>query len=284
VLLTLARPDLLDGRPNWGSRLASYSSIPLEPLGEEDSRALATELLRGQELKDADQLASTAEGNPLFIEELASSLAEGATARGELPTNVRTIVSARLDALPNLERSLLLDASVVGRVFWRRVLEHLGWESGSLLSAVDSLERRDFIRRDLKSRVGGDQQFSFKHALIRDVAYATLPRARRRARHAAVARFVEDDAGELDAVAPFLAHHWQEAGDSDRALDYFLTAAERASRGWAKEEAVQFYDRALELVPPDHRERRRRLLLARSVVAQAAAHIPDAESLRSEQD
>jgi class 3 adenylate cyclase len=64
VLLTLARPDLLDGRPNWGSRLASYSSIPLEPLGEEDSRALATELLRGQELKDADQLASTAEGNP----------------------------------------------------------------------------------------------------------------------------------------------------------------------------------------------------------------------------
>jgi class 3 adenylate cyclase len=284
VLLTLARPDLLDGRPNWGSRLASYSSIPLEPLGEEDSRALATELLRGQELKDADQLASTAEGNPLFIEELASSLAEGATARGELPTNVRTIVSARLDALPNLERSLLLDASVVGRVFWRRVLEHLGWESGSLLSAVDSLERRDFIRRDPKSRVGGDQQFSFKHALIRDVAYATLPRARRRARHAAVARFVEDDAGELDAVAPFLAHHWQEAGDSDRALDYFLTAAERASRGWAKEEAVQFYDRALELVPPDHRERRRRLLLARSVVAQAAAHIPDAESLRSEQD
>jgi predicted ATPase len=260
VLLTLARPDLLDGRPNWGSRLASYSSIPLEPLGEEDSRALATELLRGQELKDADQLAATAEGNPLFIEELASSLAEGATARGELPTNVRTIVSARLDALPNLERSLLLDASVVGRVFWRRVLEHLGWESGSLLSAVDSLERRDFIRRDLKSRVGGDQQFSFKHALIRDVAYATLPRARRRARHAAVARFVEDDAGELDAVAPFLA------------------AAERASRGWAKEEAVQFYDRALELVPPDHRERRRRLLLARSVVAQAAAHIPDAES------
>jgi predicted ATPase len=116
--------------------------------------------------------------------------------------------------------------------------------------------------------------------LIRDVAYATLPRAKWRARHAAFARFVEDDAGELDAVASFLAHHWREAGDTDRALDYFLTAAERASRGWAKEEAVQFYDRALELVPPDRRERRRRLMLARAVAAQAATHVVDAERLR----
>jgi predicted ATPase len=121
--------------------------------------------------------------------------------------------------------------------------------------------------------------------LIRDVAYATLPRAKRRSRHAAVARFVEQDAGEPDAVAAFLAHHWREAGDVDRALDYFLTAAERASRGWAKEEAVEFYDQALELVPTDQQERRRRLMLARSVVAQAAAHIVDAERLlRLEQE
>jgi len=136
------------------------------------------------------------------------------------------------------------------------------------------------IRRDPRSRVEGDDQFSFKHALIRDVAYATLPRSTRRARHAAVARFVEEDAGELDAVAAFLAHHWREAGDADRALDYFLTAAERASRGWAKEEAVQFYDQALEVVPENQRERRRRLTLARAVVAQAASHIVDAERLQ----
>jgi class 3 adenylate cyclase len=277
VLLTLARPELLDTRPSWASRLPSYSSIRLEPLGEEDSRDLARELLQSHGESNIDRLAATAEGNPLFIEELAASVSEGATATDKLPTNVRAIVSARLDALPTTERSLILDASVVGRVFWRRVLESQGWESGSLSDALDSLEQRDFIRRDATSRVGGDQQYSFKHTMIRDVAYETLPRSKRRSRHAAVARFVEDDAGELDAVAPFLAHHWREAGDSDRALDYLLTAAERASRGWAKEEAVQFYDRALELVPADHRERRRRLMLARSVAAQAAVHIEDAE-------
>jgi class 3 adenylate cyclase len=284
VLLALARPELLDSRPGWGSRLPSYSSIPLEPLGEDDSRELARELLRSYGEGKADRLAATAEGNPLFIEELAASLAEGATATDKLPTNVRAIVSARLDALPATERSLVLDASVVGRVFWRRVLESLGWDNGTLSGALDSLEQRDLVRRDPVSRVGGDQQFSFKHALIRDVAYATLPRAKRRSRHAAVARFVEEDAGELDAVAAFLAHHWREAGDVDRAVDYFLTAAERASRGWAKEEAVQFYDRALELVPTDQRERRRRLVLARSVVAQAATHIVDAERLQRLED
>jgi class 3 adenylate cyclase len=285
VLLTLARPELLDTRPAWGSRLPSYSSIPLEPLGEEHSLELARELLQGNGNLNPDQLVATAEGNPLFIEELAASLAEGVTARDKLPTNVRAIVSARLDALPPRERSLVLDASVIGRVFWRRVLGSLGWESESLSAALDSLEQRDLIRHEPISRVGGDQQFSFKHALIRDVAYATLPRAKRRSRHAAVARFVEQDAGELDAVAAFLAHHWREAGDTDRALDYFLTAAERASRGWAKEEAVQFYDRALELVPADQRERRRRLVLARSVAAQAAVHTIDAElRLRHEQE
>jgi class 3 adenylate cyclase len=280
VMLALARPELLDSRPGWGSRLPSYSSIPLEPLGEKHSRDLARELLRTHGESNADRLVATAEGNPLFIEELVASLSEGATATDRLPTSVRAIVSARLDALPATERSLVMDASVVGRVFWRRVLESLGWNSVALADALDSLEQRDFIRRDPTSRVGGDHQFSFKHALIRDVAYATLPRAKRRSRHAAVARFVEEDAGELDAVAAFLAHHWREAGDVDRALDYFLTAAERASRGWAKEEAVEFYDRALELVPSDQRERRRRLMLARSVVAQAAIHVVDAERLQ----
>jgi class 3 adenylate cyclase len=280
VMLALARPELLDSRPGWGSRLPSYSSIPLEPLGEEDSRELARELLRSHGENNADRLVATAEGNPLFIEELAASVSEGAAAADKLPTSVRAIVSARIDALPATERSLVLDASVVGRIFWRRMLESLGWESEALSDALDSLEQRDLIRRDPTSRVGGDQQFSFKHALIRDVAYATLPRAKRRSRHAAVARFVEQDAGELDAVAAFLAHQWREAGDVDRALDYYLTAAERASRGWAKEEAVQFYDRALELVPPDQLERRRRLMLARAVVAQAAIHVVDAERLQ----
>jgi class 3 adenylate cyclase len=284
VLLALARPEFIDGRPSWGSRLPSFSSIAVEPLGERDSRELATQLL-GNLDEDAARFAAKAEGNPLFIEELAASVAEGATvASGDLPTNVRAIVSARLDALPGQERTLLLDASVVGRYFWPRVLEQLGWGSTALSEALDSLEQRDLIRRDPKSRVAGDHQFSFKHTLIRDVAYATLPRAKRRARHAAVARFVEQDAGELDAVAAFLAHHWREAGDTDRALDYFLTAAERASRGWAKEEAVDFYDLALELVPEENRERRRRIMLTRAVVAQAAVHIVDAERLgRSEE-
>src|SRR5206468_7461414 len=139
-----------------------------------------------------DAVARTAEGNPLFIEELVASLAERTTTDADvLPTSIRAIVSARLDGLPPDERSVLVDASVVGRIFWRGAVARME-QRDDLSRLLGSLEERDLISREAISRIKGDQQFAFRHSLIRDVAYQTLPRAIRRERHAAVAAYLDE--------------------------------------------------------------------------------------------
>ena len=190
-------------------------------------------------------------GNPLFIEELVAWLSEGgATGAGRLPANLKAIIAARVDQLPAPERQVILDASVVGDFFWLGSLQALGGD-GSLAGTLQSLERRDLIRRSPSSRIAGDQELIFKHGLVREVAYATLPKAARRERHAVVARFVERAAGDPTAYAAILAHHWREAGEGARAADYLLIAADQAGRGWASREAVELCNQALELRSPE---------------------------------
>ena len=282
LLLALARPELLENRPSWGGGLPGYTAIPLEPLSSEQSQELAGHALvqartRGYE---AAELAATAEGNPLFIEELAASLAENATeGPAGLPTTIRAIVSARLDALPAAERDVLLDASVVGKVFWRGALETMSSGNAELARLLDSLEQRDLVRREPISRFDGEQQFIFKHILIQDIAYATLPRPARRDRHLAVARFLEEKTGQGLAASSALAHHWLQAGDKGRAADFLVMAGDQAGRGWAKGEAVDFYQQALQLLPEDDGDRRRQITRRLAVALQALYHVADAELL-----
>ena len=171
---------------------------------------------------------------------------------------MRAIVAARLDALPPEERSVLVDASVVGRVFWRGAVAGIA-ERPDLATALGSLEERDFIRREAVSRITGEQQFAFKHAVIRDVAYERLPRAARRERHAAVARFLEERTGDVGQATEAIAQHWREAGENRRALDCLVVAADQAGRGWAKQHAVTLYRAALALVDAEDEELRRDL-------------------------
>ena len=154
----------------------------------------------------------------------------------------------------------------------------LGQPADELPVLLDSLEGRDLIRREPVSRYQGQQQFRFKHSMIRDVAYATLPRARRREAHGAVAVFLEEVHAERDSPA-VLGHHWQEAGDAERAVGNYVAAAEQASRGWAKEEAVGLFRRALSLVQQSDRERFGRLRLKLAVAEQMLYHVPDAQLL-----
>jgi class 3 adenylate cyclase len=283
LLLTLARPELLAKRPSWGAGVQAYTALPLEPLDGEHSRQLAVRLLAHASAdappQTAEELAETGEGNPLFIEELVASIAERSAAAGhELPTSIRGIIAARLDAVPPVERSLLHDASVVGRIFWNGALARLGLYGERLPELLDSLEGRDLIRREPVSRFQGQQQFRFKHTLIRDVAYATLPRAKRSQAHAAVAAFLEGVHAERDSPA-VIGYHWREAGDRERAADHFVAAAEQASRGWAKEEAVRLYKEALALVREEDKERHRKLRLKLAVAQQMLYHLPDAERI-----
>jgi class 3 adenylate cyclase/predicted ATPase len=281
MLLTLARPELTTQRPTWGSGLPAYVALPLERLGGEHAEELGRRLLvsAGADARTANELAAKAEGNPLFIEELASSLVEGRANAGDLPSSIRGIIAARLDTLPPIERDVVLDASVFGKVFWSGGLTSFAEDGPARLEALDSLEGRDLIRRDPVSRLQGQQQFAFKHQLIREVAYSILPRTLRAKRHRAIAVFLEEAAGEAGDVAPALAHHWREAGEPERAVDYLLVGAEQANRGWAKDEAFRLYGEALELVPEDAAERRREIAKRLAVVAQAAYHLIDAERL-----
>jgi class 3 adenylate cyclase/tetratricopeptide (TPR) repeat protein len=288
LLLSLARGELLDVRPAWGGGRPNYTALELRPLSGEDSTRLARALLaqRAEPTPHeiVQRLEQTAEGNPLFIEELAASLVERtADSAEELPTTVKGIIAARIDALPPEERSVILDASVVGKTFWRGVLERVRGDARGIAEALDSLEQRDLVRREPSTTVQDDEEFSFKHMLIREVAYATLPKAVRRERHSAVARFIEDAAADRVAEsAATLAYHWGEAGEQGRELHYLRLAATRA---WPAE-AIALYDRALELVPEDDTETHRSLRLERAAArVRAGAYaeaIPELDGLLEE--
>ena len=111
--------------------------------------------------------------------------------------------------------------------------------------------------------------------MIREVAYATLPRARRRERHEAIAAFLEEAVAETGDVAPALGHHWFEAGELERASRYYVAAGDVASRGWAKEQAALYYQQALGAIPEDDRDLRREVAKRYAVAAQSALHVPE---------
>jgi class 3 adenylate cyclase len=270
MILTLARPELCDQRPNWGSGLPEFLALTLGPLDADDARQLAMRRLgHGAQ---ADAVLDIAEGNPLFIEQLAASI--GQTAPGRLPTNIREIVAARLDALPPDERALLLDASVVGKVFWLDALRALGCDTDPT-PLVERLERRDLIRRETGSLIEGKPQYAFTHALIREVAYDMLARADRTRRHGLVADFFSRTVGETAESIGVMARHWRAAGRNDVAVEHLIRAAQVAEGGWAKDHAAFLYREALTLIPENDVERRRAVRRRLALASTASMHVAD---------
>jgi predicted ATPase len=220
-----------------------------------------------------ERIGEAAGGNPLFLEELSTSVAEGSTDPTRvLPVSVVSIIAARLDALPMRQRRLLLDASVIGRTFWPSLLRRLD-PSTDVDAALAELEAREFVRRDRTSELEGEDAYSFRHNSLREVAYNTLPKAERRERHAVVAGFAEDSFPDGSRfLAPILAYHWREAGDEARAIGYFQQAAEQAEASWAMHEAVGFYSQMLELLPEGD-TRLRTTRMKRAIAMQKFNHI-----------
>jgi class 3 adenylate cyclase len=273
LLLTLARPELVDARPEWGSSVPEFLTLTLGPLADEHARELAVRRLGDDE--HAEAVLEIAEGNPLFIEQLAASIGE--TAPGRLPTSIREIVAARLDSLPAGERALLLDAAVAGKVFWLDALVALNATAGraELARSLDQLERRDLIRRESGSMIEGKPQFAFTHALIREVAYDLLPRAERARRHAIVAEFFGQNTGGSGEAIGAMARHWRSAGDHERAVPQLVRAAELAERGWAKDHAAFLYREALALVPEEDVDQRRSIRRRLGIASAASLHAPE---------
>ena len=270
LLVTLARPEFLDARPAWGGRLSSYTSLTLGPLNGDEAYQLAVRRLADH--ARAEEVVRIAEGNPLFIEQLAATIGE--TSKGALPTSIRALVAARLDALPSQDRALLLDAAVIGKVFWAEALRPLSPER-DLDGILDEFERRDLIRREPASILENQQQFAFTHVMIRDVAYELLARSDRASKHALVAEFFERSTGTSAQAIGAMARHWLSAGDFERAIEQLIRAAEQAERGWAKDHAALLYREGLDLVPPEETERRTALRRRLALASTASFHLED---------
>ena len=212
----LARDELLERRPGWGASRRTTTSLFLDPLTAADTRELIATLLRdaGAKPEVLDVLAERAEGNPLFAEEMVQRLAEeGSSKAAELPDTVQGLLAARLDSLAPLERHLVAHAAVVGRVFWEGALAPVAEaEGGDLQAALSTLREKDIIVPGEGVRLADEQELAFKHVLIRDVAYGTLPKAVRARKHFEVGMFIEQRAGErLHEVVALLAEHYGRA-------------------------------------------------------------------------
>jgi tetratricopeptide (TPR) repeat protein len=199
LLLCLARPELLDERPGWGGGHVNAATIVLEPLSDEDSGALVGHLARDAGDEERKRIAGAAEGNPLFIEQIVAM--RGESPSDELPPTIQALLAARLDALPRAERALLQRASVAGKEFWS------GFSGDG--AVLDALVVKDLVA-PAASMLPGEYAFRFRHQLIRDAAYRSLPKRARAEQHAAFVEWLEERAGEAE-YAEITGWHLEQA-------------------------------------------------------------------------
>ncbi len=216
LLVTLARPELLDMRPDWGGGRVRATSIQLEPLSNKDSEDLVAALVEasgdGGLSFDLQRAAlEKTEGNPLFVEEMVRMLVEdGGNGRARrIPDTLQALIAARIDRLQPDAKRVLQRASIVGRVFWDGAVQHLSPELDDLDAVMDDLMLRDFIARETRSSLKDETAFRFKHVLIREVAYAGLAKASRAAYHDRFAAWLGERAGE--ELLEIRAYHLDQA-------------------------------------------------------------------------
>ena len=182
LIVCTARPELFERRAGWGGGKLNSLTLALSPLSNADSAKLLALVLDRAVLPAETQqgLLERASGNPLYAEQFGRLYLErGSIDDLPLPESVHGLIAARLDALPAAEKSLLQDAAVMGKVFWSGALG----ANGDAAQHLHALERKDFIRGERRSSVEGEQEYAFRHVLVRDVAYGQIPRAERAARH-----------------------------------------------------------------------------------------------------
>ena len=229
LVVSTAVPELLSRRAGWGGGRTNALTLSLPPLSTEETARLVHELLEravlAVELQRA--LIERADGNPLYAEEFARMVAERGGAESAVPETVQGIIAARLDALAPEHKRLLQHAAVVGKVFWAGAVDAL---SGSAPQEVEAglreLQRRELVRRERRSSVAGEDEYAFRHVLIRDVAYGQIPRANRAERHRAAAEWIAR-LGRPEAHGELVAYHYLEA------LEYARAAGLDTAELWA---------------------------------------------------
>ncbi len=300
LIVTLARPELLDKRPNWGAGKRHFSSLFLEPLPEAAMRQLLAGLVPGLPAAAASAIVARADGVPLYAVETVRMLVgdgrlsekdgvyvpSGDLSQLAVPDTLTALISARLDALDPADRSLLQDAAALGQSFTANALAAVAGQSPEdLESRLRSLVRRELLILRADPRAPDRGQYAFVQSLIREVAYNTLARKDRKTRHLAAARYFESlDTDELvGALAGhYLAAH-ENAGDGPdagalavQARIALKAAAERASSLGSQAQALRFLEQALAIATDD--VERADLSEAAGRAAEAADLIDEASS------
>ena len=238
LILSLARPELLDVRPGWGGGRLRATAIELEPLQAAESQRLIEALLPGDGLapEARDDLLEKTEGNPLFVEETIRMLAEsgGNYLPERIPDTLQALIAARIDHLPSAEKALLHRAAVIGRIFWHGALAHLS-PGADVDELLDDLLLRDFVLGEPRSTIIGERAYRFKHVLIREVAYGGLTKAARAELHARFAEWLRERAG--DELLEIRAYHLDQAAVLHAELDGAVPAELARETAAALEEA-----------------------------------------------
>ncbi|MEN3341001.1 MAG: hypothetical protein V7644_405 [Actinomycetota bacterium] len=262
LLLCLARRELLDVRPTWGGGRARATAIELEPLPAEESAQLVEALTADLELPvDTEAVLAKTEGNPLFLEETIRMLAERPRAGAErIPDTLQALIAARIDRLPATQRALLQRAAVMGRIFMAGAAAQLSPTDDDVGQALDELLLRDFLVREPRATISGEEAYKFKHVLIREVAYAGLSKTARADLHSLFADWLDERAG--DELLEIRAFHLDQSARlhaeldgaappelRERAAEALTHAGRRALSREAFRTARKLLLRAVELAP-----------------------------------
>ena len=274
LVLALARPELADRHPHWGLRSRNSTSLSLEPLPRSAMEELLDGFVPGLPEDLRGQILDSAEGIPLYAVEtvrmlLDRSLLEqhgdeyrptGPIDSLDVPETLHGLIAARLDGLAAGERRVLQDASVLGKTFTRAALAAVTEQDAPDLDGVlEALVRKEILSLQADPRSPERGQYGFLQDLLRQVAYETLPRKERKARHLAAAEYLEQAwlDGDEDVVEIVASHYLvaieldpkgRDVGDiRAEALSTLTRAGERAASVAASESAQRYFEQALEL-------------------------------------
>ena len=278
LFFVLTRPVLFERREQWGKG-EGFETIRLSPLSREQSEQLLVEVLQKvvnipNTLREL--IIEHAEGNPYYIEEMIRMLVEdGIIIKEEpvwriqpsrlsdlrIPSTLTGVIQARLDGLPKQERTILQQASIVGRVFWDAAVMHINQgqplDEISIAHILESLQSREMVFERQPSAFAEAAEYLFKHVIFREVTYETVLLRQRKKYHSLVADWLIGQHGDRVAeMSGLIANHLVKAGRSAEAVDYFQQAAETAAAKYANEEAADLYQQAIKLTSEQEAEKR----------------------------
>ncbi len=279
-VVTMARPELLETRPGWGGGKRNYAAIFLDPLSPEENGAMIDDLLATSLPPELKRLViERSEGNPLYTEEIVRMFIDRGVLRAteaalwevarsvdevEVPRSIQGLIAARLDSLPPEEKALLQDAAVVGRAFWLGSVALLGGlDAGRARELLGRLRVKEIVVPREPPTFSGELELAFRHVLIRDVAYESLPKSLRADKHVQVAGWAQERAGERsEEMAELIATHYTEAlryvrelgatetersGVAQEALRWAKAAGERALRLWQPRAALRWFRTSIDI-------------------------------------